>query len=419
MIAMPSPHSDKPRVAMIQDGRRRRYLIPLALQGAGILERVYADWFVSPGSKEEKLAGLIRMLRPGLGQTLAERSCPELNPALVKTNAALAIWMRMRTPRFQVSEDSYIWAARRTAKWIAREGFGNANALYGFIRNAAPEIFAAAKSQGLGTCGDQFIAPLEVEVAEMKEQSRRWPGWSKSEIVELHPPYLEMEQKTWEQLDQITCMSDYVREGLISVGVSPGKITILPYPWTESSPVNFDRAKRQGPLTVGFMGAVGLRKGAPYFLEVARRFDPGQVRFVMIGNLLIDPSKLEKYSGHVEISGAIPRSQVSEWMRKIDIFFLPTTCEGSAGSVMEAMAAGLPVLTTLNAGSRVRNGIEGFISRYDDLDRFEQNIRQLEADRDLMLHMGAAARQRVLLYDLQTYQADLASFFAKLINRDS
>lgn len=404
-----------PRVAMVQDGARRRYMVPLALQNAGILERVYSDWFVRRGSLEERFARLVHKIRPHLGQKMAERSCPELDPRRVVRNPVLALRLRLKMPKFPTSEDSYIWASHQTARWILRKGFGRANALYGFIRNAAPELYHAAKAQGLRTAGDQIIAPLEVEVAEMQKQLRRWPGWNDAEAVAIHPEYLQLERQTWQCLDQITCMSPYVRDGLISVGVPAKRITVIPYPWTQSDQKPIDRPRPTGPLTVGFVGAVGLRKGSPYFLEVARRFDPRRVRFVMVGNVMLNAQKLGDYQDRVQFVGPVPRSQVRQWMQRFDVFFFPSTCEGSAGAVMEAMASALPVLTTYNSGSSARDGIEGFIRRYDDIDGFAQAIGQLDDDRDLLQRMGAAARQRALSYDLSSYEKALLEFFTQLL----
>ena len=115
------------------------------------------------------------------------------------------------------------------------------------------------------TAGDQMIAPLEVEVAEMKRQIERWPGWSDQEAIDLHPEYLRFEQETWAELDRVTCSSEYVRDGLVSVGISAEKIEVIPYPWQDPSGGRPPREKKAGPLTVGFVGAVGLRKGAPGF----------------------------------------------------------------------------------------------------------------------------------------------------------
>lgn len=405
---------DRPRVAMVQDGTRRRYMVPLALQRAGILERVYTDWFVTPGSLEEKLAALVGQFRPRLGQRMQERACPELDSRRVVRNALLALRLHWKMPRFAKPEDSYIWAARQTASWIGREGFANANVLYGFIRNAAPSLYQAARDRGLATSGDQIIAPLEIEVEEMKRQVQRWPGWNCGESTELHPAYHQWERDTWAALDQITCMSEYVRDGLVSVGVPAERITVIPYPWMDQAANIAPRENRSGPLVVGFVGAIGLRKGAPYFLEVARQMAPGRMRFVMVGDVLLDRNKLAAYGDRVEFPGAVPRSSVADWLRQFDVFFFPSTCEGSAGAVMEAMGNSLPVLTTVNAGSPVRDGIEGFIRRYDDVEGFRQALLQLDDDRDLLLRLGAAARARVLSYDLAAYQADLLRFFTRL-----
>jgi glycosyltransferase involved in cell wall biosynthesis len=78
------------------------------------------------------------------------------------------------------------------------------------------------------------------------------------------------------------------------------------------------------------------------------------------------------------------------------------------------MGAGLAVLTTHNSGSRVRDGIDGFIRSCDDIDGFEQALRNLDDDRDLLLRMGESARARVLAYDLNAYQSELSRFFQGL-----
>jgi glycosyltransferase involved in cell wall biosynthesis len=401
---------------MIQDGARRQYLVPLGLQGAGILERVYIDWFVRRGSPQEMLARVVSGIKPKLGRKMLERSCPELDPRRVVSNTPMALRLRARMSKFAKSEDAYMWHSRQTAKWVERRGFGEANVLYGFIRNAAPEVYRAAKARGLRTAGDQIIAPLEVEVAEMKRQLERWPGWNDREAVELHPEYARFERETWEVLDRITCMSPYVREGLEAVGVPAGKIEVIPYPSAISPRGYVPRTRKNGPLVVGFVGAVGLRKGAPWFLEVARRFDPVRVRFVMVGSIMIDGSKLEPYAGRVEMVGGVPRSEAREWMRRFDVFFFPSTCEGSAGAVMQAMEAGLAVLTTHNSGSRVRDGVDGFIRKYDDVEGFKEAIERLDEDRDLLVRMGESARQRVLDYGMTAYQKDLGNFFGRLVN---
>ena len=60
----------------------------------------------------------------------------------------------------------------------------------------------------------------------------------------------------------------------------------------------------------------------------------------------------------------------------------------------EALAAGLPVVTTPNAGSVVRDGVEGFIVPAGDVEAFTERIHQLVRDRDLRRWMADNARRR-------------------------
>jgi len=83
-------------------------------------------------------------------------------------------------------------------------------------------------------------------------------------------------------------------------------------------------------VLVGFVGAVGLRKGAPYFLEVARRSRGSTVRFVMVGPVQLPEAAIKRMSESVELVGRVPRNQAVAWLLKFDMLLFPSTCEGSA-----------------------------------------------------------------------------------------
>jgi len=81
--------------------------------------------------------------------------------------------------------------------------------------------------------------------------------------------------------------------------------------------------------------------------------------------------------------------------QQADIFVFPSLEEGSALVTYEAMACGLPVVTTPNAGSLVRDGVEGFIVPIRDPDALAERMERLRANARLRQALGRAARMRV------------------------
>jgi glycosyltransferase involved in cell wall biosynthesis len=100
---------------------------------------------------------------------------------------------------------------------------------------------------------------------------------------------------------------------------------------------------------------------------------------------------------------------VQEEFRRADLFVLPTLAEGMALVHLEAMACGVPVITTPNCGSVVRDGLEGFIVPIRDPRALADRTQQLLEDRDLRQRMGAAARKRARDYTWARYGERLLS----------
>jgi glycosyltransferase involved in cell wall biosynthesis len=251
--------------------------------------------------------------------------------------------------------------------------------------------------------------------AEQERQRERWSTWEPRASVPGTAGAESWEQQTWPLLDHIVCASSYVRDGLLQAGVADSRITVLPYPVQLGDPPAVRRRDPGAPVTVGFLGGgVDLRKGAPYFVEVARRLARREVRFVMVGPVRLSAQGINAARAVVELVGQVARSAVAAWLARFDVFFFPSTCEGGANAVMEALAVGLPVVTSPNSGSVVRDGQEGYIVPYDDLDQAEARIAALIRDPALRRSLGAAARRRAAAFNLDWYSAELAGLIGRL-----
>jgi colanic acid/amylovoran biosynthesis glycosyltransferase len=100
----------------------------------------------------------------------------------------------------------------------------------------------------------------------------------------------------------------------------------------------------------------------------------------------------------VRLSGGLPADVVRERLQNADLFLLSSVSEGLSNAALEAMATGLPVVTTDCGGMReaVSDGVEGFVVPVRDVERMAAALGRLAEDAELRVRMGAAARVRVL-----------------------
>ena len=81
---------------------------------------------------------------------------------------------------------------------------------------------------------------------------------------------------------------------------------------------------------------------------------------------------------------------------------------------LEAMAAGLPVITTPNAGSCVRDGVDGFIIPAGDANALTSAMEHLLTDRSLRQTMSRSARERAAEFTWEKYEGRLIGALSKI-----
>jgi len=159
------------------------------------------------------------------------------------------------------------------------------------------------------------------------------------------------------------------------------------------------------------VGQVGLRKGAPCALAVAKAL-PGVAEFRWVGPVMVREAAAAAMSRHIELRGAVPRSDVCEHYQWADVFFLPSVCEGSATVTYEALASGLPVVTTPSAGSPVRDAVDGFVVEDRDSNAMAARLRQLHDDPSLLARLARGAASGAEALTLASYKRRLLPLLA-------
>ncbi|MGE5232633.1 MAG: glycosyltransferase family 4 protein [Acidobacteriota bacterium] len=127
--------------------------------------------------------------------------------------------------------------------------------------------------------------------------------------------------------------------------------------------------------TVLFVGRLRTRKAVAVLLQAFARVaaaEPG-ARLVVLGDgeqrqALAAQLRALGLGERVRLAGAVPRSEIADWLARADVFCLPSTYEGFPLAILEAMAADLPVVATRVAGvpEAVEDGASGLLVEPED-----------------------------------------------------
>ncbi|NCO74412.1 MAG: glycosyltransferase family 4 protein, partial [Cyanobacteria bacterium] len=361
------------KVAIAHLGARKHYQEPILLHKWGILDTFYTDFYARNNLINQLLRNpqIYRRLPKSLKKML-DRYVAELNQANIVDFPLLGINFAL-TRRQNISSqkwaDEFMIVAQKFGNLILKKGLGKANVLYGF-NSTSLEVFEYAKSKGIKCVLDQVVAECSYRNTIMLEEEQIWDGWSKSPFImtESIDQRIKRESKEHQLADHIICGSEFVKSSLVSTGVEAEKITVISLGTIKNDNVALqadnigNNQKKNEELKILFAGEVGLRKGIPYLLE-SLKLIKNQIPFTckIAGQINLRTEKLQQYNDVCEFLGRIPRSEMTNLYQWADVFVFPSICEGSAMVTYEALISGLPIITTYNSGSIIRDGIDGFI----------------------------------------------------------
>lgn len=212
---------------------------------------------------------------------------------------------------------------------------------------------------------------------------------------------------TFRRAAAVHCVSEAIRKEALHYGLNPEKARIIrpAIPVNSFVPALDQKKNRDGKFRVVTTGSLIWRKGYEYALMAIRRLLDSKVpvRFEIIGDgqewqrilFTIQDLGLEKY---VTLYGQLAEEAVRDRLQQADVFLLSSLSEGISNAVLEAMACGIPVVTTDCGGMReaVRDGVEGFVVPVRDAEAMARSMEKLHNNPDLAKRMGEAGRNRVL-----------------------
>jgi colanic acid/amylovoran biosynthesis glycosyltransferase len=226
----------------------------------------------------------------------------------------------------------------------------------------------------------------------------------------MHGPYIFFEPLRW-RLDEklkralfVCCISYFCRsQGMIFAPMEQWQRMHIVHCGVD--PALFEQvAHCQVGTRLLYTGRLAAVKGLPILLEslaVLKATHPN-VLLTVVGDGP-DRAQLEQMTAqlglteNVNFVGYQSQAKVRQYMQETDVFVLPSFAEGVPVSLMEALAAGVPVVTTQIAGvsELVEDGISGYLVPPGNTALLAERIAALLANPQLRVQFGAAGRAKI------------------------
>ncbi|MCT7985022.1 glycosyltransferase [Laspinema sp. A4] len=204
---------------------------------------------------------------------------------------------------------------------------------------------------------------------------------------------------------------DYFKRELIRIGCDPNRLAVVrsglePRDFTFSPP----RPPADGKIRIATTGRLSEKKGIEYAIRAVAQLLPAypNLTFQIIGDgplkaklkHLIDELRVKD---SVQLLGWKTQPEIQEILANIHLFMAPSVtaadgdCDAPINVLKEAMAMGLPVISTYHGGipELVRDGISGYLVPERDTQGLAEKIKFLIEHPELWFQLGQAGRREV------------------------
>jgi glycosyltransferase involved in cell wall biosynthesis len=225
---------------------------------------------------------------------------------------------------------------------------------------------------------------------------------------------LEEACEEFDVADYVFVNSPFCYKTFVDKGYSKDKLVMIPRGFDPDK--YHPRPQSDSVFRAIFVGQLEVRKGLKYLLEAWDKLNLKNAELLIVGHLMdeVKPT-VEPYLERSDIRhiGFVP--DPVEAYNSATVFVFPSVDEGSAKVTYEAMACGLPVIVTDNAGSLAVDGEDGFIIPIRSVEALMEKILFFYENRDVVDEMGLTARKHIESYTWDTYEKNLINKYHELI----
>jgi glycosyltransferase involved in cell wall biosynthesis len=371
------------------------YRVPMGAAASGIPTKFLTGFYYKPGHFPWGLLALLpKDRRRRIEDKLERRRLAEMDPDMV---------IQVSGP---LPELCYGWFKdyrignaihdRLVVRWLASHvAAGSAGVFHGFQESCGRSL-AFAQRRGLTAMLESTLPPSTMPLvsAELLDELKR---------TQFH-----------------VAQSAFAERSLIEHGVEPGRIFRMPLGVDAGRFRPAEGPRPPGPFRALFAGHMSVRKGVHHLIAGWQEAALPEAELVFVGvakdKYILD--LVSRQPAGIRYLGFVPNARLHETYQSADVFVFPSLAEGGVYVIYEALACGLPCIVSANAGSAVRDGIEGFVVPVGDTAAIADRLRRLAEDEPLRRRMAVAARARAERFAWPEFYRRIGLMYREAVSRE-
>jgi glycosyltransferase involved in cell wall biosynthesis len=371
----------------------------------GMLKKFVTSFCFVKGSILSNFKGLSGREFKGLKQTKIARNIPWF------------LFHRLIALFAKCMSISYSWVTRLYLfhdSLVARRFLENSDIIYGYEDSCA-DTFAKAKKAGIFCVYELPIMYYREHKKIIAEELEKFPIFKPYlPILEETEHKIHRKEKELELADLVIVASLATKKSLTNFGFNEKKIAVIPY----GAPIDYmfpDNYQKDVLFRAIFVGSICPRKGVHYLIEAWKSISSENMELILVGEMAYPDEWVKMNRKYFTHYNRLPHSELVKLYQSSDVFVFPSLVEGFGLVILEAMACGLPVITTENTAGPdvITEGFDGFIIPLRDSQGLAEKILWCSNNRSLLRKMSKNARKKAEFYSWESYQATLVNTIKK------
>jgi glycosyltransferase involved in cell wall biosynthesis len=223
-------------------------------------------------------------------------------------------------------------------------------------------------------------------------------------------PFLEEKFLNHGFYSKVLVEDNYTKKILLKLDVPEEKIVWLPYPGVDVAKFASAEKNPSEKVIVLHHGRLVKKRGVKHlvraFRAVSERFPEAELVIAGEGperKRLVKLAHDLGVSNRVRFIGQVPHEKVPNLVRNSDVFVIPSIIEGHSTSMLEAMAAGKPVVATRVGGLTevIVDGENGVLVDPANPEQIAKAVIKLLGDRSLAARLGRSGAEKAQQFDVK------------------